>query len=473
MRERGATPATAAFVFFALLLFFCFPLPANAVESQDAIVKVPQVSTLYGNERDDELLYGMFVNITGEQNGLYKVTTQYNYDTLVSPDYLAVDTAAAETWKNSVTHCVIAPFADVVPQPDTQSYPPILTLPRGSLLKVTGESGDYSTVQLFDGTIGYVRTPSLRKLRTWGQLDENTTRTDVIRDALSYLGTAYRWGGKTPEGIDCSGLASMSWMLNGLDIYRNASPKAGYPVALKDVEGTSDDRYTMETLQGAKPGDLLYWEGHEGVYLGEGRYVHSNGLSFNTRINSLIAGDPFYRDDLAHPSAVYAWGTAFPAEPDKLIVRRLIATPITSGDEKGWYRFYAKVDGYTPNRAILYPEGAASSDISISVDNPANMLYGGPDSTSSSIPTWRYTAPGTYAPAIVFINDTGWRPEGKTISSDVFTTTQPITISGDTPSKGGSGSGCNQAGIWGLWSVLPALGLFFLVRRRDEHNSSL
>lgn len=456
MRKKGETPVTAIFMFFALSLSFCLPLPANAAEGDSAIVSVPQAPTLYKNERDDELLYGMFVKITGERNGLDEVTTQYNYDTLVSPDCLAVGSSDATAWKNSVTHCVIAPFADVVPQPNTRSYPPILVLPRGSLLKVIVESGDYSGVQLFDGTAAWVRTPSLRKIRTWNEFDENTTRANIVDDVLSYLGTAYRWGGKTPEGIDCSGLASMAYMLNGLDLYRNSSPKAGYPVALMDVPGTFDDTYTLETLKSVRPGDLLYWSGHQGVYLGDGRYIHSNGLSFNTRINSLIAGDPIYRDDLAHPSAVYAWGTAFPNKPDELIVRRLTATPVASGDEKGWYRFHAKADGYAPTRAILYPEGAASPDIAIVVDNPANMLYGAPDSTAPSIPAYRYTTPGSRKPAIVFVNETGWRPRGRVISSDVFTAAQAITISDDVPSKGAGGDGCNQAGGWGLGFLAAA-----------------
>ena len=41
-------------------------------------------------------------------------------------------------------------------------------------------------------------------------------------------------------------------MLNGLDIYRNSQPEIGYPIALMHLAGTSDDRYTPETLARAK-----------------------------------------------------------------------------------------------------------------------------------------------------------------------------------------------------------------------------
>ena len=74
-----------------------------------------------------------------------------------------------------------------------------------------------------------------------------------IRDR-SYLGAQYRWGGKTPLGIDCSGIVSMAYLLNGVTIYRAAAIKSGF--ALHEI-----------SLEAAKPGDLLFFPGHVAMYL--------------------------------------------------------------------------------------------------------------------------------------------------------------------------------------------------------------
>ena len=55
----------------------------------------------------------------------------------------------------------------------------------------------------------------VRPVRRWGSLDETQTRANLIEDARLYLGTSYRWGGKTPYGVDCSGFTAMAYMLNG------------------------------------------------------------------------------------------------------------------------------------------------------------------------------------------------------------------------------------------------------------------
>jgi len=104
---------------------------------------------------------------------------------------------------------------------------------------------------------------------------------------LSYLGVQYRWGGKTPLGIDCSGLVSMAYLLNGVIIYRDAAIKPGF--ALHEI-----------SFEAAKPGDLLFFPGHVAMYLGEGRFVHSTGHTGTEGVilSSLAEGAPDYRADL-------------------------------------------------------------------------------------------------------------------------------------------------------------------------------
>lgn len=116
---------------------------------------------------------------------------------------------------------------------------------------------------------------------------EEAFRKSIVQTAYSYLGTQYRWGGKTACGIDCSGLAFMSYFRNGILIWRDAAIKEGYPVHEIPIEQ-------------AKPGDLLFFPGHVAIYLGNGRIIHATGHpeSSCVTVNSLWEGEPGYREDL-------------------------------------------------------------------------------------------------------------------------------------------------------------------------------
>ena len=106
---------------------------------------------------------------------------------------------------------------------------------------------------------GYMRSRFLEpcqgqeRWRKWAlQRPEETFRESIVQTAYSYLGTQYRWGGKTACGIDCSGLAFMSYFRNGILIWRDAAIKEGYPVHEIPIEQ-------------AKPGDLLFFPGHVAI----------------------------------------------------------------------------------------------------------------------------------------------------------------------------------------------------------------
>ena len=118
---------------------------------------------------------------------------------------------------------------------------------------------------------------------------ETNLRERLVEAAMGYQGTTYRWGGKSPQGIDCSGLCSMAYLLNGIKIYRDAAIKPGFPVKEIPVENM-------------KRGDLVMFKGHVAMYLGGERklYIHSTARSGSDGVtfNSFLPGDPLYRQDL-------------------------------------------------------------------------------------------------------------------------------------------------------------------------------
>ncbi|WP_423744049.1 SH3 domain-containing C40 family peptidase (plasmid) [Haladaptatus sp. SPP-AMP-3] len=113
---------------------------------------------------------------------------------------------------------------------------------------------------------------------------ENPTGKNVVEVARGFLGTEYDWGGVTSDGIDCSGLAWVSYRVNGLVLPRDADQQRAV--------GESVERDDL------RPGDLLFFPGHVAISLGGDEYVHAYGGAEAVVINSLDPEDDSYVPDL-------------------------------------------------------------------------------------------------------------------------------------------------------------------------------
>ena len=238
----------------------------------------------------DEALYGMVVELLEEvQPGWYNIRTHYRYEGIVAAEDLLLDEQAVAAWEQlpklvvrNKNHC------DVLSRPKVQGWH-MANLTRGCLVSPVREAADgYQQVQLPDGRQGYIQSSILGEYyHQPASRDEETLRKMIVEAAKLYQGTHYRWGGKSPEGIDCSGLCSMAYMLCGVLIYRDARIVEGFPI--REI-----------TLEEIKPADLLFFPGHVAMYLGDGRYIHSTGKSGDDGVtfNSLNPADPDYRADL-------------------------------------------------------------------------------------------------------------------------------------------------------------------------------
>jgi len=65
----------------------------------------------------------------------------------------------------------------------------------------------------------------------------NYNSTDIIRDARSYIGTPYKYAGRTVRGMDCSGLTSVVFDKSAIALARSASDQSrqGRLVKLKEA----------------------------------------------------------------------------------------------------------------------------------------------------------------------------------------------------------------------------------------------
>ncbi|MBU5437395.1 C40 family peptidase [Tissierella sp. MSJ-40] len=242
----------------------------------------------FHEEAADESILGKLVTILEKkEDGWYLVETDYKYKGYIHESHLLIDTDRAIKWDEEANHVITWGIVDVMKEPKYQSYS-IEMLTKGAVIKLTGKENDkWIEVELPTEEKGWIRENFVMgRVRPSGEIKEEELRKKVVETALSYMGTQYRWGGKTPLGIDCSGLCSISYLLNGIIIYRDAHVKEEF--GMKEI--------TMEDI---KIGDMLYWPGHVAMYIGDDRYVHSTGASSGVVINSLNPKHDNYREDLA------------------------------------------------------------------------------------------------------------------------------------------------------------------------------
>ena len=240
-------------------------------------------------EPDDEALYGMTLEVLEALDGdWFRIKTPYRYESYCHGSDLCFDEAEIERYDRAEKRVVSAPTADVLTSESYQA-PRVATVTRGALVALLGmdEEGKWAKLRLIGGAIGYTRQSHLGDYHVVPNGDEAQLRKNIVETAKTYLGAQYRWGGRTPLGIDCSGLASEAYRLNGVVIYRNADIKEGFP--LREIP-----RGEM------KSGDLLFYPGHVMIYLGNGKYIHATGRKGDDGvvINSLDPADADYREDL-------------------------------------------------------------------------------------------------------------------------------------------------------------------------------
>jgi hypothetical protein len=108
---------------------------------------------------------------------------------------------------------------------------------------------------------------------------------DVVQTALDVLGSPYQWGGTADNGFDCSGLIQYAYARHGIRLPRTSRDQAVSGAAVPPM---------IDSLQ---PGDILAFVGrsggsvtHVGLYIGEGKFIHSS--STGVKLSRLDEDDP-------------------------------------------------------------------------------------------------------------------------------------------------------------------------------------
>jgi cell wall-associated NlpC family hydrolase len=112
----------------------------------------------------------------------------------------------------------------------------------------------------------------------------------AVQLATTFIGTPYQWGGESPKtGFDCSGLVQYVYAKYGVTLPRVAAQQAavGTPISPEQLA----------------PGDAVFFADrsgyihHEGLYVGDGYFVHAPHTGDVVKISSLY--EPYYATQYA------------------------------------------------------------------------------------------------------------------------------------------------------------------------------
>lgn len=91
--------------------------------------------------------------------------------------------------------------------------------------------------------------------------------------ALQFVGNPYVWGGSSlTHGTDCSGFTMAVYSNFGVGLPHYDAAQRGYGI-------------NIDSLADARPGDLICFYGHVGIYIGDGMMVHASNARDGIKIS--------------------------------------------------------------------------------------------------------------------------------------------------------------------------------------------
>ncbi len=129
--------------------------------------------------------------------------------------------------------------------------------------------------------------------------------SELVVNAMGFLGVPYQRGGNSVEtGFDCSGFVrAMYQQTVGLLLPRSADQQAAATQKIEKAE--------------LQPGDLVFFNtlrrtfSHVGIYVGEGKFIHSPRSGSQVRVEDM--GNQYWRTRFDGARRVLGTGNAPPA----------------------------------------------------------------------------------------------------------------------------------------------------------------
>lgn len=99
----------------------------------------------------------------------------------------------------------------------------------------------------------------------------------IVQFANKHIGVRYMWGGRTPQGFDCSGFVQYVFAQYGITLPRSSRE-------MYDHAGSK--------VNDPEPGDIVVFSGHVGIYLGNNQFISAT-TTYGVHVDSLE--NPYWR----------------------------------------------------------------------------------------------------------------------------------------------------------------------------------
>lgn len=239
---------------------------------------------------------GTVLPVSGSYNGWYQVSYDGRLG-YVSGSYVSATTEDGYPYYPSFAQ-ITATSLILREGPGTDSNQ-LSTIPQNTVVAVSGKLGDWYQVR-YGGMDGYINrsytaasdgpateavqsdTPSNRTSASagssasydGGSTVSGGTGSAVANYAVQFLGNPYLWGGTSlTNGADCSGFVMQVYAHFGVSLPHSSSAQrgCGQSVSLEDIQ----------------PGDIVCYDHHVGIYVGDGTIISALGSNYGITYSSV------------------------------------------------------------------------------------------------------------------------------------------------------------------------------------------
>ncbi len=158
-----------------------------------------------------------------------------------------------------------------------QTSPPAEPSGGDAILQLLQQKGmlAVNAVQAANAQVQAEAQPLVRQVRD--------AASDMVLSAMNFLGVRYRRGGSSAtDGFDCSGFTR--------HVFENS---IGLVLPRRADEQAKDSKLRQVLRDELKPGDLVFFNtmrrafSHVGIYIGEGKFIHSPRTGGEVRIEDM------------------------------------------------------------------------------------------------------------------------------------------------------------------------------------------